>query len=65
MRILTIHLFMLVLSMLAVSSCTDSKKLGPAPTTTKEAIPYKLQVADKYAEIEIPANSVQTVRIGL
>jgi glucosylceramidase len=33
--------------------------------TTKEAIPYKLQIADHFAEITIPANAVQTVRIQL
>lgn len=33
--------------------------------TTKNAIPCKLQIADRYAEITIPANSVQTVRVGL
>jgi glucosylceramidase len=33
--------------------------------TTKEAITYKLQLADQYAEITIPANSVQTVRVQL
>jgi hypothetical protein len=26
---------------------------------------YKLQIADRYAEITIPANSVQTVRVQL
>jgi hypothetical protein len=31
--------------------------------TTKEAIAYKLQIADRYAEIAIPANSVETVRV--
>ncbi|MHC4181245.1 MAG: glycoside hydrolase family 30 protein, partial [Planctomycetota bacterium] len=33
--------------------------------TTKEAIAYKLQIADRYADIAIPANSVQTVRVQL
>jgi len=33
--------------------------------TTKEAIAYKLQLSDRYAEITIPANSVQTVRVQL
>jgi glucosylceramidase len=33
--------------------------------TTKEAIAYKLQIADHYADITIPANSVQTVRVQL
>lgn len=33
--------------------------------TTKAVIPYKLQIADRYAEITIPANSVQTVRVQL
>jgi glucosylceramidase len=33
--------------------------------TTKEAIAYKLQIADRYANITIPANSVQTVRVQL
>ena len=33
--------------------------------TTKDAIVYKLQIADRYAEIMIPANSVQTVRVQL
>jgi len=33
--------------------------------TTKEAVPYKLQIADQYADITIPANSVQTVRVQL
>lgn len=33
--------------------------------TTAEAIIYKLQIATRFAEIEIPANSVQTVRIQL
>ncbi|MBK7771155.1 MAG: hypothetical protein IPO18_03050 [bacterium] len=33
--------------------------------TTKNAISCKLQVAGKYAEIVIPANSVETVRVGL
>ena len=32
--------------------------------TTKEAIHYKLQVGDYFDGITIPANSVQTVRIG-
>jgi glucosylceramidase len=33
--------------------------------TTKKAIEYKLQIADRYAGITIPANSVQTVRVQL
>ena len=33
--------------------------------TTKNAIPCKLQIADRYAEITLPANSVQTVRVRL
>jgi glucosylceramidase len=33
--------------------------------TTKKAIPYKLQIADRYADITIPANSVQTIRVQL
>lgn len=33
--------------------------------TTKEAIAYKLQIAERFAEITIPANSVQTVRAQL
>jgi glucosylceramidase len=33
--------------------------------TTKEAIDYKLQIADRYADITIPANSVQTVQVQL
>jgi glucosylceramidase len=33
--------------------------------TTKEAIAYELQIADHYADITIPANSVQTVRVQL
>jgi glucosylceramidase len=33
--------------------------------TTKEAIAYKLQIEDRYADITIPANSVQTVRVQL
>lgn len=33
--------------------------------TTKKAIPCKLQIAGQYAEIAIPANSVQTVRVEL
>ena len=33
--------------------------------TTKEAIQYKLQIAGQYADIAIPANSVQTVRVQL
>jgi len=33
--------------------------------TTKEAIDYKLQIADRYADITIPANSVQTVQVRL
>jgi glucosylceramidase len=33
--------------------------------TTKEAIAYKLQISDHYADITIPANSVQTVRVQL
>ena len=33
--------------------------------TTKQAIAYKLQLEDRYAEIAIPANSVQTVRVQL
>ena len=36
-----------------------------ALNTTKEAIAYRLQIADHYAEITIPANSVQTVRVQL
>jgi len=31
--------------------------------TTKEAIAYKLQISGGYADITIPANSVQTVRV--
>lgn len=31
--------------------------------TTKQAIPYKLRIGDRFAEITIPANSVQTVRV--
>ena len=33
--------------------------------TTKEAIPYKLQISDGHADMTIPANSVQTVRVQL
>jgi glucosylceramidase len=33
--------------------------------TTKEAIRYKLQIGEHYADIPIPANSVQTVRVVL
>jgi len=33
--------------------------------TTKNAIEYSLQIADRYAGITIPANSVQTVRVQL
>ena len=33
--------------------------------TTREAIDYKLQLTDQYAEVTIPANSVQTVRVQL
>ncbi|MBD3868266.1 MAG: glycosyl hydrolase [Acidobacteria bacterium] len=33
--------------------------------TTKEDIAFKLQVADSYADVTIPANSVQTVRVQL
>ncbi len=33
--------------------------------TTKEAIAYKLQIADRHADVSIPANSVQTVRVQL
>jgi glucosylceramidase len=33
--------------------------------TTKQAITYKLQIAGHYAEITIPANSLQTVRAQL
>jgi len=33
--------------------------------TTKGAIAYRLQIADHYADITIPANSVQTVRVQL
>ncbi|MBN1827008.1 MAG: glycoside hydrolase family 30 protein [Candidatus Eisenbacteria bacterium] len=33
--------------------------------TTKDAIPYHLQIAGRYAAITIPANSVQTVRVPL
>ena len=33
--------------------------------TTKNAISCKLQIAGRYAEIVMPANSVQTVRVGL
>lgn len=33
--------------------------------TSKEAVLYKLQIADRYAEVMIPANSVQTVRVQL
>ena len=33
--------------------------------TKKEAILFKLQIAEQYAEITIPANSVQTVRVQL
>ena len=33
--------------------------------TTKEAIVYKLQISERFAEITIPANSVQTVRVQL
>jgi hypothetical protein len=33
--------------------------------TSKKAVIYKLQITDRYAEIMIPANSVQTVRIPL
>jgi glucosylceramidase len=33
--------------------------------TTKEAIEYKLQIADQVSELTIPANSVQTVRVQL
>jgi glucosylceramidase len=33
--------------------------------TTKRAIDYKLQIADRFADITIPPNSVQTVRVQL
>ncbi len=33
--------------------------------TSKKAVIYKLQITDRYAEIMIPANSVQTVRVPL
>jgi glucosylceramidase len=33
--------------------------------TTKQAIDYTLQIADRHAEITIPANAVQTVRVRL
>ena len=33
--------------------------------TTKEAIPYQLQIAGHHAEVTIPANAVQTVRVRL
>lgn len=33
--------------------------------TTKEAVLYNLQIADRYAEITIPANAVQTVQVQL
>ncbi len=33
--------------------------------TTKQAIHYKLQIAGRYADVTIPANSVQTVRVQL
>lgn len=33
--------------------------------TTREDIPYSLRIADRYAAITIPANSVQTVRVQL
>jgi len=33
--------------------------------TTKKAIAYKLQISDRFADITIPANSVQTVRVQL
>jgi glucosylceramidase len=33
--------------------------------TTKEAIAFKLQIADSFADVTIPANSVQTVRVQL
>jgi glucosylceramidase len=33
--------------------------------TTQEAISFKLQIADRYAEISIPANAVQTVRVQI
>ncbi len=33
--------------------------------TTKKAIRYQLQIADRFADISIPANSVQTVRVQL
>ncbi|GAB4341883.1 MAG: glycoside hydrolase family 30 protein [Calditrichia bacterium] len=33
--------------------------------TTKEPIVYKLQIGKQYAEVEIPANAVQTVQVQL
>jgi glucosylceramidase len=33
--------------------------------TTKADIAYKLQIADRYADVTIPANSLQTVRVQL
>ena len=33
--------------------------------TTKNPIPYNLKIGNRYAAIEIPANSVQTVRVQL
>jgi hypothetical protein len=33
--------------------------------TTKNAIPCKLQIGGRYAEIVMPANSVQTVRVAM
>ena len=33
--------------------------------TTKKVIAYKLQIAESYADITIPANSLQTVRVQL
>ncbi|MDH3626692.1 MAG: glycosyl hydrolase [Acidobacteriota bacterium] len=33
--------------------------------TTKEPIPFKLQISGRYAEVMLPANSLQTVRVQL
>lgn len=33
--------------------------------TTRQPVGYKLQIGEQYAEIEIPANAVQTVRVQL
>ena len=50
----------------AVATINDDRLLSvQLLNTTRKPLPYRLQIGDRYAEVEIPANAVQTVRVQL